>query len=391
MSWQGLGASFLALVMLQLGIFVGTAIYNLYFHPLRQYPGSLLWITVPWTRKLALARGRANRETHDLHEKLGPVVRIAPDMLSFTDPAAWKDIYGHGHAELPKAIEKGTGMEERPNILTATPRDHFRFRRAMAPAFSNNAIEAQEPLINVYVDLLVDRLRAIARSSNTVADAAMWYTMTTFDLFADLCYGKSFGSLESGKQHDWAKAISDSKLLVPLMVLPRFGWILIMLLLPAKVRKSLNDHHQQSFDLAMNRINDKDRQERGDFMTFIMRDIKGDQGITDYEICCNSEFIIGAGSETTATALSGITYYLLRNPEAHKRCVAEIRDRFATYEEITFKAVTERLPYLMACIEEGLRLYPPVPTALTRRVLPGPPTIIAGRLVPENVSAFLLK
>jgi cytochrome P450 len=67
------------------------------------------------------------------------------------------------------------------------------------------------------------------------------------------------------------------------------------------------------------------------------------------------------------------------------RCTREVREAFKSDEEITFKGTAE-LPYMLACIEETLRMYPPVPTSLIRRTLPGRPMLIAGELLPENVS-----
>ena len=42
--------------------------------------------------------------------------------------------------------------------------------------------------------------------------------------------------------------------------------------------------------------------------------------------------------------------------------------------------------WMLACLDEALRLYPPVPSMLQRKTLPGAPTMIAGHMVPENVS-----
>lgn len=97
----------------------------------------------------------------------------------------------------------------------------------------------------------------------------------------------------------------------------------------------------------------------------------------------NSGLFVFAGSETTATLLSGTTYYLLRNPEKMARLVKEVRGTFKSEEDINFRSVSE-LKYLVACLEEGLRIYPPVPTGLPRRVPPGGDTI-AGKFVPEGV------
>lgn len=93
-----------------------------------------------------------------------------------------------------------------------------------------------------------------------------------------------------------------------------------------------------------------------------------------------------AGAETTATLLSGATYFLLNNPEAMKKLSDEVRQAFQSEDEITFNAVSS-LPYLKACIEEGLRLYPPTPGGLPRTVPEGGATV-CGNYVPEKVCPF---
>ncbi|KAK4073143.1 uncharacterized protein Triagg1_5423 [Trichoderma aggressivum f. europaeum] len=382
--WNILITAFVILMFIPiLQIFV-FAVYNLYFHPLRKYPGPFLWIAFPWLKSLSLIRGKADHAVVAFHEQFGPVVRTAPNILSFTSLTAWRDIYGTGHAELPKHIFKGSGMEERPNIITANARDHHRFRRALLPAFSNDALARQEPLLNSYVEQLINQLRRIAKSDNSAADISKWYTMTTFDIFGELAYGESFNGLATGKVHPWIRALSNMKYLVPLLVFPSISWILILLLTTAEQRGSLAEHQQRSMELTYKRIKNKEIQERGDIMTFVLREHGEDHGLTDYEMACNADIIISAGSETTGTAMTGITYYMLRNPEKMARCVDEIRSTFETEESINFKETTTKLPYLTACIEEGLRLFPPVPTGLLRETLPGRPTLIDGHLIPEK-------
>jgi cytochrome P450 len=65
-----------------------------------------------------------------------------------------------------------------------------------------------------------------------------------------------------------------------------------------------------------------------------------------------------AGSETTATLLSGIIYYLLKNPPILQKLVEEIRTTFPTEESISM-ASTRDLKYEFAIIEEVLRIFPP--------------------------------
>jgi cytochrome P450 len=108
--------------------------------------------------------------------------------------------------------------------------------------------------------------------------------------------------------------------------------------------------------------------------------------MTQEEIKATSGILIIAGSETTATLLSGATLLLLKNPAAFIKAVDEVRMTFHRASEITFAAVNVKLPYLNACLEEALRLYPPVPSVLPRRTGPEG-DIINGRFVPPDVSS----
>jgi cytochrome P450 len=105
--------------------------------------------------------------------------------------------------------------------------------------------------------------------------------------------------------------------------------------------------------------------------------------MTKDEILGNSEALIVAGSETTATALSGITFYLSQNPTLLQILVDEVRSRFSSEEEITMKTAAE-LTYLQACIEEGLRIFPPVVVSPTRL---SPGDFVGSYYLPKNVSS----
>ena len=93
------------------------------------------------------------------------------------------------------------------------------------------------------------------------------------------------------------------------------------------------------------------------------------------------EVLMLAGSETTATLLSGVTYQLLKNPDVMKKLVAEIRSSFTKSDEITIASVSN-LTYQLAVLEEALRIMPPVATALVRLVPEGPGEVVGGHFVP---------
>ena len=101
------------------------------------------------------------------------------------------------------------------------------------------------------------------------------------------------------------------------------------------------------------------------------------------ELLANAIILVRAGAETTATALSGLTYHLLTNAEALEKATLEVRSTFRDEYEITFSSVC-RLNFLQACMNEALRLYPPIAVGMPR-VSPRGGALICGHYVPEDV------
>ena len=98
--------------------------------------------------------------------------------------------------------------------------------------------------------------------------------------------------------------------------------------------------------------------------------------------------LVLAGSETTAATLTGVTYLLLSNPRCRDKLRAEILGAFKSEDEIRFQT-TKSLPYLQACIEEGLRRYPAVAIGFPR-VVPRGGWSVASNYVPKGVSIVLI-
>jgi cytochrome P450 len=106
------------------------------------------------------------------------------------------------------------------------------------------------------------------------------------------------------------------------------------------------------------------------------------------EIMKTSGSLIVAGSESTATLLSGALFHLLKSPQNLEILVDEIRTTFDSPADMNFVKLAN-LRYLNACLQEAFRMYPPVPGALPRRVPEGGWTI-NGYFLPENVSTYKL-
>jgi cytochrome P450 len=85
------------------------------------------------------------------------------------------------------------------------------------------------------------------------------------------------------------------------------------------------------------------------------------------ELASNAQLIILAGSETTATLLTATTYYLTTNPMTLEKLTNEVRSSFESESDIDMVSV-QRLSYMLAALNEGLRLFPPVINGIQRKI-----------------------
>jgi cytochrome P450 len=336
----------------------------------------------------ALIHGKQTHNLRRLHKIYGDVVRIAPNELSYTNPSAWKDIYAHRQGK-PEMGKYRVIYSEHPgadHIVIADRENHSRLRKNLSHGFSEASMRQQESLIQSYVDLLMRCLEQSSNDGQTPLNMCSWYNWTTFDIIGDLTFGEPFGCLESSTYHPWVSIIMDSiKLgayMQALSYVP-FGRKLAMLFVPKKLVAKKKAHHQMTIEKVKRRVELKE--ERADFLGGVLK--RKDQGFTFPELVSNSSILIFAGSETTATALSAMTYYILKNPSSMATLVHEVRSAFSHNDEITINSVGN-LKYMLACINETLRMFPPAAVGFSR-VVPEGGDFIAGRWVPAGVSCTI--
>lgn len=130
------------------------------------------------------------------------------------------------------------------------------------------------------------------------------------------------------------------------------------------LKKNMSDA-QQHAELTAQMVQGRLRKEntRDDFFSHLLSAKHAKIG--EEFLKSNAVTLITAGSETTATSLSGGTYYMLKKPHCLARLQAEIRSTFKASSEISHDSNTN-LPYLNAVIEEIPRIYPPAPIGLPR-------------------------
>ncbi|KAL8777657.1 MAG: hypothetical protein Q9213_007769, partial [Squamulea squamosa] len=262
------------------------------------------------------------------------------------------------------------------SILSANDVDHSRYRRLLSHAFSDRALCEQEPLLQHYIDFLVRRLYEQASNASPI-DMVQWFNFTTFDIVGDLALGESFGNLEKARYDGWISVIFAQFKLAALAVTFRFFGL--DKVLKAMLPRSALEKREQHAETANGKIHRRLAQEedidaqRNDFMTYVRR-YNDEKGMSVLEIEATFRALVVAGSETTATALTGILGNLLQTPEAMMELQKEIRTCFSHESEISASKV-DSLPYLNAVIEEGLRMCPPVALGMPRLVPEGRSTV----------------
>lgn len=362
-------------------------VYRIALHPLRKYPGPTLWAAtrLPWI--YYHYNGVLIFRIKELHDRYGPVVRIAPDELSFIEPETWKDIYGGTDTtqlDRDPYIYPPENTRNLPNdIIHANHADHARIRKRLAYAFSSKALEKQETLIAKHVDVLIRQLCRVHGPQN-ISD---WLNFVSFDTVADLALGQSLGCLETGEYHPLAKhLIGAFRIGILMSCLNRYLPLERMKFLLRRIipKKTLEQNKGFLINLD-NTVRDRmaRKSDRPDFISYMLDHEDADATMTMKDIRANIAVFFIGGSESSASLLSGLLFYLLRDPARLSRAVHEVRSSFATDGEINYKTAS-KLAYLTACLEEGLRVSTPTPFGIARRTRR--PMMIGQHAVPVNTS-----
>ncbi|KAK3693039.1 cytochrome P450 [Podospora appendiculata] len=386
--------------------------YNLWFHPLRRHPGPWRWAASRIPLTTSTIRGRYVHDIKDMHRKYGHVVRIAPNELSFTDERAWADICG-----ATSAAPYGMKKDERLNDLVggdATNPDlareksdmkHTRLRKALSPAFSKSSLRQQETLIAGHVDEMV----AVLGQSETQGQKVNMvhvYAFTIYDIFSQLFLGESMDLLRQDTARPWVDSMTGfAKATTAIAALSHYTIARVLITIALKFlgtgpRDAFMDPCFRRFDRRMESTSTSTSTgttavAQPDLVHFAL---SGKTQLTSKELRDFSPFLMIGGGETMASLLPCLTYLLLKHPKVLSRLVCEVRNAFGpctitppptstcptaatrTTTPLTMDAVLG-LPYLAACINEALRLYPPVVQG-NERVVPAGGAVVCGAPLP---------
>jgi hypothetical protein len=209
---------------------------------------------------------------------------------------------------------------------------------------------------------------------------------------ADLTFGESLHLLDNAEYNSWIQVIFASikrgTLLSIFFIYYPLAKRILLALLGQQIATFRKEHHNYTVERVTKRLEKGRTSEGVDLWDLVLQQQdKGKAGLTRPVMDMNGELFMLAGTETTATLLSGLTYLLLAHPVSMAKLVHEIRTAFDSSDSISMEG-TAGLPYLNACIKEAFRHYPPVPIGLPH-LTPATGSTICGYYVPPNVRRHL--
>ncbi|KAL5414840.1 hypothetical protein PMIN03_002975 [Paraphaeosphaeria minitans] len=375
--------------------------YRVFFHPLAKYPGPLSYKLSGWP--LVWQAYKGDRHIWHLldHEKYGPIVRIAPNTLSFNTTSAVHAIYGTRAANVKKGewyktfdIAAGTYSS-----FTETDREkHAIKRRWMTPAFSTDSIKTNEPLLIDIIERFCESLQPKKDEWGEKWNAHQVGVYLGFDLMGALVFGSDFKSVQEEHNRDLADSVLPAqKLLYWLSYLPVASLVRPLLrsqLLemiggkPVRDNNRLIDYGKAQVQARRgNEGNQKDFSNGKDFLSKLAYngDKKTGWQPTLLDLDTESLNMIIAGADPFSEVFTGTLFYLVHNADCLKKVTDEIRSTFASPSEIVSGTNLTSCTYLHACLEESLRRIAPVPSHVPRIVLPGGATIDGCFLPPGTV------
>ncbi|KAJ1327028.1 cytochrome P450 family 628 [Microdochium nivale] len=357
--WAVAGISSVLSVAALSGLFTSILIYRGAFHRLNQYPGpffarlSNLYITLRASKKLRLFE-----EVQQLHTQYGDFVRLGPSELSTIDPRALQALHS-SNSPCSKGPWYSIEHPTRALQMTRDKEEHARRRKAWDLGFSLKAMKNYEVRVSSYTAQLMERLE---ESKGTVIDATLWFSFYSFDVMGDLAFGRSFGMLKEGTVHPFMKLTRSHMLMAG--SLSHLVWILPLLKkIPLLNRENIKFREWLRQQVIWRQQNTPDVP---DVFSWILSDYNALENPTSEDLTNlygDAQLIAVAGSDTTATSLSCLFLELAIN----KRVKDILRDEFTrNRSDCSQPSSLLRLPYLQACINEVMRLYPAIPSGLQR-------------------------
>ncbi|KAK3191788.1 hypothetical protein K4F52_002214 [Lecanicillium sp. MT-2017a] len=300
--------------------------------------------------------------------------------------------------EKPKFIRNAFGPFLGHGLVLAEGQEHKVQRRSLMPAFSFRHIKDLYPTFwRKSCDVVKAMMETCDAQGQAEFDVDHWAGRVSLDIIGVAGLGRDFDAVHN--EHDeivktyMIIATPSAQDRILLVLTDFFGSFLPMPLLlkvpiprVLEARRAARTIRNVCKDLIQAKKK-KLQEDKLDDLDILSQALKS--GMFDEEMLINHLMtFLGAGHETTASALTFAIYALCRHPEVQTRLRDEVRQNLPSVNEdreITSNDI-DSLPYLNAVCNEVLRMYSPVPQTIREAIRD---TTVHGQVVPRGTRFIL--
>ncbi|KAG7095945.1 hypothetical protein E1B28_006629 [Marasmius oreades] len=320
-----------------------------------------------------------------LHKKYGPVVRVTPDELHFSDPGAYDDIYVTSKILKDPTWYLTTSPAPGSVFGEIDPKEAAKRRFKLGSYLSRQTVLRLEDRVQAKVNKLIKTLLTY----QTPPNIHYAYRAATFDIISSYVFAQETNALDTPDfRHQFLTALDGIFLAVWILKYLPFRpdrlpeWISRRI---APVTIPLLEERQyiakKIDELAMKGCDLEDKNKKAVFDMFV-RD-SSDSGLPRWKLIDEGAAFHIAATDTTANACMIGTFHLLTNPDVLSKLRKELDEAWKDVKQDMKYEQLEELPYLGAVIRESLRLSCGTSTP-TPRLVGEKEVTITGRTVPPG-------
>ncbi|XWW99660.1 hypothetical protein V2A60_007671 [Cordyceps javanica] len=377
--WTCLGTCTTLGLAAMAGLWTSMLVYRAYFHALCRYPGPFAARLSNLHLSYLSRRLRLYEELQQLHDQYGDIVRLGPSTLFIRKPEAVQAVYG------PKSkCYKGPWYEQsKPLTSLHTNRDEVAYgrqRRSWERGLNSAALRDYEPIVTKATQNLLDKIKA---SNGQAFDGSKWFSFFSFEIMGWMAFDQSWDVLTTGKPTYCMELITQSLKLIG--ILAHIPWFFVLM----KQIPGLGATFKIFRKWLRSRLDEQIEKPRGSSRTLfaaIMNDYPDSNELTAKQRMLlegDMFLILVAGSDTVAMSLQALFYELSINQDAQTKLREEVDAYFAEHDRPE-PVLLAKLDHLQACINEAMRLWPPVMSGM-QRTTPPEGLQVGDAFIPGNI------
>ncbi|KAF2804136.1 cytochrome P450 monooxygenase-like protein [Mytilinidion resinicola] len=274
--------------------------------------------------KRAVVTGQRIFYIDALHKAHGPVVRISPTEVAIADLEAFKEIHRVGSHYLKSAWYGKLANFLVLGVFTMIdPKDHSQRRKLLMRPFSRTQLlEHWDQTVKETAALCVKKIKEKALRGQ--ADVFNWWMLLASDVSAHLAFGESFKMVEGGKETEFIRVLKKLTKGAGIMVeMPLLRILRYLPIKPVQETFNANDYiwreAARAVEFATSRTG-----EANIFRNVIEDSEKENTTLNDLDVRMEAINIIIAGTDTTGTTLTYLTWAVLQRPAVQRKLEEEV-------------------------------------------------------------------